>query len=144
MTVFERGSHILVVDDDAAVRALVALALDDEGYRVATAADGSDALALLRRCRVQRPDLILLDWRMRTPAWVFAKEYRSLPGPKAPIVVLTGAQDAVEAALEIDAQGFLCKPFDLDELLQVVRSLTRPSAPGAPDAPSSGLSATAT
>jgi CheY-like chemotaxis protein len=132
MSVFEPGSHVLVVDDDPSVRTLIAMALADGGYSVVSAADGSEALALLRRRLLPSLDLILLDWHKPTPGWIFAEQYRLLPGLKAPIVVLTGQGDAVDAALAIHAQGFLRKPFDLDELLDIVHNLTHSSA--TPDA----------
>jgi CheY-like chemotaxis protein len=68
-----------------------------------------------------QPDLILLDMKMpNMDGWTFAKEYRRRPEPRAEIVVLTAARDASAWAAEIDADGVLAKPFELDALYEVV------------------------
>jgi CheY-like chemotaxis protein len=115
--------HILVVDDDTAIRSFVEMALDGEGYAVSTAVNGAHALALTSK---MRPDLILLDMRMPImDGWTFARAYRGQAGPHAPIVVITAALDAGARASEIQADGFLGKPFDLDELLGIVSRYTQ-------------------
>jgi CheY-like chemotaxis protein len=109
---------ILIVDDDESIRSFVELALDAEGYEVSTAPNGAVALDVAGR---QQPDLILLDMRMPVmDGWAFARAYRSQPGPHAPIVVITAARDAGERAAEVHAEDFLGKPFDLNDLLNVV------------------------
>ena len=109
---------ILVVDDDESIREFVSVALADEGYRVLTASDGAAALELARR---QHPGVILLDMRMPVmDGWEFSRAYRRLPSPHAPIVVVTAARDVAARAAQIQADAFLAKPFDLDELLDVV------------------------
>ena len=78
---------VLVVDDDAAIRRVIAAAVAEEGYAVAEAADGAAALALVRAAP---PCLILLDLRMPgMNGWEFARRYRALPGPRAPLVCVT-------------------------------------------------------
>jgi two-component system chemotaxis response regulator CheY len=115
-------SRILVVDDDTSIRSFVEMALDSEGYAVATAMNGAQALAVTGEIQ---PDLILLDMRMPImDGWTFARAYRDKPGPHAPIVVITAATDAGERAAEIQADGYLGKPFDLDELLGLVLRYT--------------------
>jgi len=120
-------ARILVVDDDPAILDFVALALTDEGYEVKTAADGHTALEIIDRWP---PDLILLDMRMPImDGWEFAKAYAERPGRHAPIVVLTAAQDAAALAREIQAVGYVAKPFAIDDLLAVVdRHSQRPPA----------------
>ena len=109
--------HILIVDDDPAIRATISEVLADEGYRVAMATDGVDALAAIEETL---PALILLDMRMPIlDGWGFARTLRER-GVAVPIVVMTAAQDATRWAEEIRAAGTLAKPFDLDELLRVV------------------------
>ncbi len=114
------ATRVLVVEDDQAVRDLVAKALEMEGIESAVAADAAQALAL---CREAVPfSLVLLDWRLgQATGQEFAGAYRTLPGPHAPIVLVTGAGDVVESAEEIGAQGFLRKPFDLEELIEMVQ-----------------------
>jgi two-component system, chemotaxis family, chemotaxis protein CheY len=114
--------RILVVDDDTGIRSFVEMALDSEGYAVSTATNGAQALAVTDQVH---PDLILLDMRMPImDGWTFARRYREQDGPKAPIVVITAATDAGERAAEIQADGYLGKPFDLDELLGLVSRYT--------------------
>jgi two-component system, chemotaxis family, chemotaxis protein CheY len=118
---------ILVVDDDAAERRLLFWALTDEGYSVLEAPDGAVALA---RVREATPGLILLDMRMPVlDGWEFARRYRAGPGPHAPIICVTAALDATEAAArgaEIGAAATLSKPFHLDELFVQARRYLLP------------------
>jgi two-component system, chemotaxis family, chemotaxis protein CheY len=115
---------VLVVDDDPAIRTLVAMALADEGYGVAVAPNGR---AALERLRYHRPRLILLDMRMpEMDGWEFARRYRTLPGPHAPIVVLAAAVDVAAEGAQIGAAAALGKPFDLEALLAVVARYAGP------------------
>ena len=110
--------RVLVVDDDESIRDLVEMALSAEGHQVMTAPDGAAALEAIA---VSPPDVILLDMKMPVmDGWAFARAYREAPGPHAPIVVVTAAQDAASRAAEVAADGHLPKPFDLDELFRVV------------------------
>jgi CheY-like chemotaxis protein len=120
------ASRILVVEDDEATRDVMCTALDDAGYEVIAAANGADALDLMLLIGKRQPDLILLDLYMpRLDGWKFAQEYLLMPSPRAPIVVTTAASDAAEQAARINADGFLGKPFDIDELLKVVKEHAR-------------------
>ena len=113
-----RPRPILVVDDDAAIRRVVAAVLADEGYTVAEAPDGGAALA---RARAAPPRLILLDMRMPgMDGWEFARRYRRRPGPHARIICVTAAVDAAARGAQIGAVAALAKPFDLDELVALV------------------------
>lgn len=114
-----RQAHVLVVDDDRGIREFVRTVLADEGYAVSEATDGQEAL---ERVEAQRPDVILLDMRMPVmDGWEFARTYRQRPGPHAPIVIVTAALDVAKDAKEIGADGFLAKPFQLDDLLDLVQ-----------------------
>lgn len=109
---------ILVIDDEAPIRLMVADALQAEGHPVVTAEHGAAALELLR---ATVPCLILLDMRMPVmDGWTFARTYRGQPGPHAPIVVMTAARSAQAWAKEVGAAGVLAKPFGLDDLLGLV------------------------
>ena len=112
------SATVLVVDDDAAIRQFVEMALADQGYRVLTAEHGQAALQVLGSAS---PGLILLDMRMPVmDGWAFAKAYRRTSPPHAPIVVLTAARDAALYARQIEADAFLAKPFDLRDLMALV------------------------
>ena len=113
--------RVLVVEDDESIRQFIELALVDDGYEVALAEDGAKALALAPRFR---PDVVLLDLRMPgIDGWRFADRYRDGPGPHAPILVLTAARDAATSAAEIRADAYLAKPFELADLLRLLRDL---------------------
>ena len=109
----------MVIDDDEAIREFVSWVLSDDGYEVVTATHGAVALDMLERWH---PDVILLDMRMPVmDGWEFTRAYRETGDSHAPIVVLTAARDAADSAVEIAADGYLAKPFDLLDLLDVVR-----------------------
>lgn len=111
---------ILVVDDDRSILATVCDILELEGYPVIAVSDGSEAL---RRVAEVRPSLVLLDMRMPgLNGWEVARRLRA-DGVAVPILVMTAAQDAQLWAEQIGADGYLAKPFDLDELLRAVERL---------------------
>jgi CheY-like chemotaxis protein len=111
-------ARILVVEDDPSIADVLEMALTDEGFEVVHVADGAAALAEAMRTP---PTLILLDMRMPVmDGPQFAAAYRQSPPPHAPIVVLTASRDAVSAAEEVEADGVLAKPFDLDDLLALI------------------------
>lgn len=110
---------ILVVEDEADVRDFVEVVLAAEGYRVVGASNGLEALEEVAR---HKPDLILLDMRLPTmDGWQFTKELHARHNGNIPIVVMTALQ-ARQIAREINAKGYLQKPFDIDELLKVVKN----------------------
>ena len=116
------GRRVLVIDDDEAILGFIRDVLTDEGYQVLEAIDGAEALSEASR---EPPDLILLDMRMpRMDGWQFAQAYRATPGPHAPIIVITAARDAQDMATEIHAQGYLAKPFTIEDLLATVERHT--------------------
>ncbi len=108
---------ILVVDDDPSIRATISEILRMEGYPVEVAANGAEALTTVER---SRPGLVLLDMRMPVlDGWGFARGLRER-GVDLPILVMTAAQNARRWAEEIGADGYLAKPFDIDDLLDAV------------------------
>ena len=121
--------RVLVVEDEATIREMLALILDAEGYEVDLAAEGEEALAAIERTR---PDIILLDMKMPgVDGYAFAKRYNASDGPKAPIIVITAARSAVEAAAEVQACASLGKPFGVDQLLEAVTDCLARAAPPA-------------
>ncbi|HSN14396.1 MAG TPA: response regulator [Anaeromyxobacteraceae bacterium] len=109
---------VLVVEDDVDLASLMALVLSDAGYRVRTAPEGG---AALQRVAEEMPGLILLDMRMPgMNGWEFARQFRARHGRAAPIVVVTAAENARARAAEVEAEGWLAKPFEIDEVLRMV------------------------
>lgn len=114
---------ILVVDDEQPIRELLTLILEGEGYGVACAADGHDAL---RVANTTAHDVILLDLKMPgMDGTQFARHYRKAGG-SAPIIVITAARGAEDEAAEIDLCSYLAKPFELQALLDSVSACTEP------------------
>ncbi len=110
-------STVLVVDDDTSILDTVSSILSGEGYDVVSAATGQEALAAVAR---KQPLLILLDMRMPVmDGWAVARALRE-QGINVPIVVMTAAESAERWADEVGAEGYLAKPFGLDELLATV------------------------
>jgi two-component system response regulator MprA len=116
--------RILVVDDDRAVRDSLRRSLEFNGYEVATANDGAEALA---RINAINPDALIVDVMMpRLNGLDTTKALRSV-GNDIPILVLT-ARDSVDDrvdGLDAGADDYLPKPFALDELLARVRAMLR-------------------
>jgi CheY-like chemotaxis protein len=114
-------ARVLVVDDDENIREFVSLALLGEGHEVDVASNGAAALNVVE---THSPDVILLDMRMPVmDGWQFASVYRQIPGRQAQLVVMTAARDAARTGAEISADANLAKPFELDELLDLVDKL---------------------
>ena len=111
------GAPVLVVDDDPLIRTSISEILDLEGYPVATAANGAEALTAVEQ---SRPSLVLLDMRMPVmDGWGFAGALDER-GIQLPILVMTAAQSAETWAREVKADGYLAKPFELVDLLDAV------------------------
>ena len=116
--------RVLVVDDDDVIRQLITVNLELEGFEVATAVDGQDCLD---RVKEVQPDVVTLDIMMpRLDGWETASRLRADPDTAGIKVVLLSAR-AQEADLErgsrIGVDAYLTKPFDPDELIEVVRRL---------------------
>ncbi len=111
---------VLVVDDDPAIRLLLALLLEEAGYRVLLARDGAEALA---QVAAQRPALMLLDLNLpRLSGWAVQRTLQAAAEP-LPVVVMTAGQSAATEAARLGAAGHLAKPFDLDTVLALVQRL---------------------
>ena len=120
------GALVLVVEDDADLREMELSILEEAGYRTLAAPEGQAALALLER---ERPRLILLDMKMPgMNGWDFARELRRRHGRAIPVVVVTAAESARQRAQEVEAEGWLGKPFDIDVLVETVARHLAPDA----------------
>ena len=112
---------VLIVDDDLDIRSTIADALEEEGYEVAVAANGREALEKL--FEGARPNVILLDMMMPgTDGRAFRMEQLKHPSiASIPIVVFTAYGVPRNTAAELGAHGFLKKPVRLDELLRCMK-----------------------
>jgi CheY-like chemotaxis protein len=109
-----------VVDDDGAIREALAAVLEDEGYAVQGAANGREALQILRAGA--QPQLILLDLMMPVMSgWDFRAAQQQDPALSViPVVVLSADRDVGAHAVALGAQAYLNKPVDIDALLDAV------------------------
>jgi two-component system response regulator MprA len=122
-----RCMRILVVDDEPRVRSALKRALTLDGYEVEVAADGSQALRFLS---TDSADAIVLDILMPEVNGIEVCRRLRKSGDRTPVLVLS-ARDAVAdrvAGLDVGADDYLVKPFDLDELLARLRALLRRSS----------------
>jgi CheY-like chemotaxis protein len=115
-------TRILVVDDETALRELVADVLTDAGYVVSTASNGDQAIAALQSTR---PDVVLLDLVMPgMNGWEFLETCRATSASRGlPIVIMSGARDAQRAIATSTIVRLISKPFDLEELLATIQEL---------------------
>jgi CheY-like chemotaxis protein len=113
-----RQPIILVVEDDEFCRDLVEQILSMNGYLVKGAANGLEALHVLE---TMVPDLILLDMKMPVMSgWEFSRRLKEQRDRTIPFVIVSAAEDIRLRAQETGADGWLEKPFELDDLLQTV------------------------
>jgi two-component system, OmpR family, KDP operon response regulator KdpE len=115
---------ILIVDDDAQFRRTLHIALNSHGYEVINAADGKEALDLAAS-RV--PDLIVLDWQL--PGMSGIETCRALRARSGvPIVMVSGNRsNSKEVALAAGANGYLAKPFSINDLLTRIETALKSS-----------------
>jgi two-component system response regulator MprA len=121
------SARILVIEDDEAILKLIRRSLAYEGYQVVTATDGPSGLTAARD---NPPDLVVLD--LMLPGLDGMEVCRRLrSGGPTPIIILT-AKDSINdrvMGLDMGADDYMVKPFNLDELLARVRALLRRSQP---------------
>ena len=131
----EDPAHILVVDDDARLRALLQRFLSEQGFRVSTAENAATARAALADMAF---DLLVLDVMMPGETGLELTAALRAEGQEVPILMLTarGAPDDRIAGLEQGVDDYLAKPFDPRELALRIRTILRRAAP-APAAPHS-------
>lgn len=122
------AKQLLIVDDDSLMRRSLAVTLDQAGYATRTAASAADALQAVRQ---QPPDLVLLD--IGLPDMDGLETLRNLRqvAPHLPVIFVTARRRELDeiVGLELGADDYITKPFDMDVLLAHVRAVLRRAAP---------------
>ncbi len=115
----ESAGQILLVEDDINVRSMLGFVLLREGWSVATAANGTDAIAQLEQ---SLPDIILLDMAMPgLDGWdVLARRAAEPTWRQVPVIVMSADHLHANAVLDLGATLFLPKPFTIDQLRQAL------------------------
>lgn len=118
------GPLVLVADDNADIRDLLATRLSTRGFKVTTAADGQAALEL---ALAEHPDIALLDWVMPIiQGHELCVKLKTDPRTAdIPVVMLTarGEEEDRLLGLDLGADAYLVKPFDIDELVGTLKKL---------------------
>jgi two-component system phosphate regulon response regulator OmpR len=123
------GGRVLIVEDDREVRETVADYLSSHGYEVGQAADGAAMRAALAK---EMPELVLLDVRLPGEDGLALARWLRERHDVA-IIMVTAAGDVIDrvVGLEVGADDYIAKPFDLRELLARIKSVLRRSGSGA-------------
>ncbi len=127
------ATHIAIVDDEPDITVLLANYLQDHGYRVTQLHRGRDLMALMP---VDPPSLVLLDLGLPgEDGFVIARQLRE--HWHCGLVIVTGRGDAVDkvVGLEVGADDYVTKPFDLRELLARIKAVLRRVGPVSPNVP---------
>ncbi|HLZ73053.1 MAG TPA: response regulator [Dehalococcoidia bacterium] len=119
----ERGAdqqgYVLVIEDDASIRELIGMALENEGFRYRASADGQEALS---RIEEEQPALLLLDLGLPVAdGEAVAAFTQHRYGGAVPIIVVSAVAQMDARTWRIGARAFVHKPFDVDHLIDTVR-----------------------
>ncbi|MBL8548331.1 MAG: phosphate regulon transcriptional regulator PhoB [Hyphomonadaceae bacterium] len=129
-----KATHVLVVEDEAALADLLKYNLEKEGYRVSVANDGEEALVVADE---SAPDLVVLDWMLpKAPGIEVCRRLRARQDTRnTPIVMLTARTEESDRirGLDVGADDYLTKPFSMNELLARLRAVMRRIRPGLAD-----------
>jgi DNA-binding response OmpR family regulator len=122
--IMETKKRILVVDDEADLRQMVTYLLEAKGYEVKMAEDGMDALEKVHQFK---PDLIILDVNMpRMGGIEFYSRICTPEGkPLYPVLVLTARANIKELFHDLNIDGFMVKPFDINQLVYEAETIIR-------------------
>ena len=123
------GKTVLIVDDEAPIREMIAVALEMAGYRYIEASNGQDALNIITD---QKPDMVLLDWMLPgTSGLELARRLKQNEDTKElPIILLTakGEEDDKVQGLDVGADDYITKPFSPRELVVRLKTVLRRTA----------------
>ena len=116
-------TKLLVIDDDPNICDMLRLYFENEGYKVKCAYDGADGVIAFKS---YEPDLVLLDIMMpRKDGWQVCREIREMSGK--PVIMITAKGDVFDKVLglELGADDFVVKPFDMKELSARIKAVLR-------------------
>jgi two-component system phosphate regulon response regulator PhoB len=123
---------VLIVEDEAPLVALLRYNLEKEGFAVAEAADGEEALLQIAE---RRPDAVLLDWMLPLVSGIeVCRQIRRAPATRStPVIMLTarGEEGDRVRGLNSGADDYVVKPFSLSELVARLRAVIRRAQPNA-------------
>ncbi len=116
-------ANILIVDDEKAMRQAMAQILTDEGHSVLEAGDGEQGLKLIQADGDTRPDLVFLDLKMPKTQGIAVLKVLGKTLFQLPVIVMTayGTSRTTIEAMQLGAYDYLTKPFDLEELVNIVQ-----------------------
>jgi DNA-binding response OmpR family regulator len=114
---------ILIAEDDPGISSIIRFVLEDEGFSVVMARDGSEAVRLARELR---PALILLDvvLPMKDGREVIASLREEMGSERPSIVLLSASSKLSELAAELGVEGYITKPFEPEDIVLVTRQHT--------------------
>lgn len=122
----EMQPSVLVVEDEPAQLEIIAYNLESEGFRVIKAADGNEALLLIKE---EEPDLILLDWMLPGTSGIeICRQIKLKPALRmTPVIMLSARSDEVDKVrgLETGADDYMCKPYSVLEMIARVKAHLR-------------------
>jgi DNA-binding response OmpR family regulator len=127
----QRARHVLVVEDESAIRTMLAELLQHEGYAVIEAGDGREAL---HRLREQRPDLIILDLMLPgMSGWEFLNQSREQRDrANVPVVILSAIEGRTDYPGTLGVAAWFTKPLDVPRFLSSVEQLAGGVPPNLP------------
>ena len=117
------STKILVIDDDANICELLRIFLEKENYEITTASDGVEGLSTFKQ---YDPDLVLLDIMLpKKDGWQVCREIREIS--QKPIIMITAKGEVFDKVLglELGADDFIVKPFDMKEVSARVKAVLR-------------------
>jgi two-component system phosphate regulon response regulator PhoB len=127
-------THILVIEDEAALVELIRYNLEKEGFRVSAANDGEEGLALLKE---SKPDLLVLDWMLPHVSGIeICRQIRRRTELRdLPVIMLTARGEEADRirGLEVGADDYIIKPFSPSELVARIRAVLRRARPSGAD-----------
>ena len=110
--------NIMIVDDDEGILDAIGMLLKYKGYKVTTCTNGNTILSMEK----EFPDLVLLDiWMSGTDGRNVCKQIKAKESTKfIPVIMVSASKDIEKSAIESGADGFLAKPFEINELINTI------------------------